>query len=565
VVFDPVYATQGSRGAKDLVIFEMRSAMNNSPMKHLGNTPFDASLEAVKLEGVARAHWNLPPAKLILQTLLRGEGVLTDSGALAISTGQFTGRSPKDRFLVKDDQTAETVDWGEINQPISADHFQRLRSDITQHLESKSVFVRDAAVGADPTTQIRTRVITEKAWANLFVHNMFIRLDEQDVLVPTPEWTVICAPSFEANPEVHGCRQGNVTAVDFTEKIILIAGSAYTGEIKKGMFSVMNFVLPTVHGVMPMHCSSNVNANGEVAVFFGLSGTGKTTLSSDENRSLIGDDEHGWGDAGIFNMEGGCYAKTIDLEASKEPQIHQAIRFGAMLENIGFAADGITPNYEDSTVTQNTRVSYPLHHIPGAIPEGKGGHPKDVFFLTCDAFGVMPPISRLENGQAMYHFLCGYTAKVAGTEVGVTEPQATFSACFGAPFMPLPPTEYAAMLGERLEKHGVRIWLVNTGWSGGGYGVGERMKLKYTRAMIQAAMKGDLDHVPYHKDDVFGLNSPTVCPGVPEDLLIPSKTWSDREEYAKAASKLADLFCINFEKFEAVATPEMLVGAPVRQ
>lgn len=542
----------------------MGNAMNNSPMKHLGNTPFDASLEAAKLEGVARAHWNLPPAKLILQTLLRGEGVLTDTGALAVCTGQFTGRSPKDRFLVKDDQTSTTVDWGDINQAIESSHFQRLHQDMVTHLEGKSVFVRDAAVGADSSTQIRTRVITEKAWSNLFVHNMFIRLDEQDVLVPAPEWTVICAPSFEANPDLHGCRQGNVTAVDFTEKCILIAGSAYTGEIKKGMFSVMNFVLPTVHGVMPMHCSSNVNDDGEVAVFFGLSGTGKTTLSSDESRSLIGDDEHGWGEEGIFNMEGGCYAKTIDLEPAKEPQIYQAIRFGAMLENIGFKADGITPNYTDSKLTQNTRVSYPLHHIPGAIETGKGGHPKDVFFLTCDAFGVMPPISRLENGQAMYHFLCGYTAKVAGTEVGVTEPQATFSACFGAPFMPLPPTEYASMLGERLEKHGVRIWLVNTGWSGGGYGVGQRMKLSYTRAMINAAMSGALDHVPYHKDEVFGLNSPATCPGVPSDLLIPSKTWTDGEAYAAAAAKLADLFCSNFEKFEEAATPAMLIGAPVR-
>ena len=534
-------------------------------MKHLGNTPFDATLEAVNLEGVGRAHWNLPPAKLILQTLLRGEGVLTESVALAISTGQFTGRSPKDRFLVKDDLTANTVDWGEINQPIDSACFGRLRSDMTAHLEGKSVFVRDAAVGADPATQIRTRVITEKAWANLFVHNMFIRLEEQDVLVPAPEWTVICAPSFDADPEVHGCRQGNVTAVDFTEKIILIAGSAYTGEIKKGMFSVMNFVLPTVHGVMPMHCSSNVNDQGDVAVFFGLSGTGKTTLSSDENRNLIGDDEHGWGDDGIFNMEGGCYAKTIDMEPSKEPQIYQAIKFGAMLENIGFNPDGITPNYMDATYTQNTRVSYPLHHIPGAVKTGKGGHPKDVFFLTCDAFGVMPPISRLENGQAMYHFLCGYTAKVAGTEVGVTEPEATFSACFGAPFMPLAPTKYASMLGERLEKHGARIWLVNTGWSGGGYGVGERMKLSYTRAMIQAAMHGDLDHVEYHRDEVFGLNSPVVCPGVPEKLLIPSKTWNDAEAYATAAAKLADLFCANFEKFEQAATPAMLVGSPTKR
>ena len=392
--------------------------MTNSLMKHVGNTPIDASLDALNLEGVARAHWNLPPAKLILQTLLRGEGVLTESGALAVSTGAFTGRSPKDRFLVRDDQTTDRVDWGEINQPMSTAHFTQLHEDLVIHLKGKSVFVRDAAVGADEKTQIKTRVISEKAWANLFVHNMFIRLDAEEVLVPKPEWTVLCAPSFEADPERHGCRQNNVTAVDFTRKIILIAGSAYTGEIKKGMFSVMNFVLPTVHQVLPMHCSSNVNESGDVAVFFGLSGTGKTTLSSDESRMLIGDDEHGWGSDGIFNMEGGCYAKTIDLDAEREPQIFQAIRFGAMLENIGFEANGVTPNYTDSSVTQNTRVSYPIHHIPGASSMGKGGHPKDIFFLTCDAFGVIPPINRLDAGQAMYHFLSGYTAKVAGTEVG---------------------------------------------------------------------------------------------------------------------------------------------------
>ncbi len=536
--------------------------MINSLMKHVGNTPFDASLESVKLEGVARAHWNLPPAKLILQTLLRGEGVLTDSGALAVSTGTFTGRSPKDRFLVEDALTRDRVDWGAINQPLEPAHFTRLHQDMVNHLKGKSVFVRDAAVGADSATQIKTRVISEKAWANLFVSNMFIRLDEQDVLVPSPEWTVICAPSFQANPERHGCRQANVTAVNFTEKLILIAGSAYTGEIKKGMFSVMNFVLPTQHNVFPMHCSCNVNEAGETAVFFGLSGTGKTTLSSDENRTLIGDDEHGWGADGVFNMEGGCYAKTIDLDAEREPQIYQAIRFGAMLENIGFEQDGVTPNYADASVTQNTRVSYPITHIPGASLQGTAAHPKDIFFLTCDAFGVLPPISRLDTGQAMYHFLSGYTAKVAGTEVGVTEPQATFSACFGAPFMPLPPTEYAEMLGDKMEAHGVRIWLVNTGWTGGGYGVGNRMKLSHTRAMIRAAMNGDFDQVEMYKDPVFGLMSPTTCAGVPSEVLIPAHVWQDQQGYNEAVAKLADLFTENFKQFEHAANAAMLEAAP---
>lgn len=537
--------------------------MNSSLMKHVGNTPFDASLDAVKLEDVGRAHWNLPPAKLILQTLLRGEGVLTNTGALSVDTGEFTGRSPKDRFIVDDRTTHDDVDWGAVNQPLSSEHFARLHEDMTAFLEGKSVFVRDAAVGADSATQIKVRVITERAWSNLFVSNMFIRLADEDVLVPNPEWHIICAPSFKANPTLHGTRQANVSAIDFTRKMILIAGSAYTGEIKKGMFSVMNFVLPTVHNVLPMHCSANMGQDGGAAVFFGLSGTGKTTLSSDPERNLIGDDEHGWGAEGVFNMEGGCYAKTIDLSAEGEPQIYDAIRFGAMLENIGFQDDGVTPDYTNREITENTRVSYPIDHIPGALPSGKGGHPNDVFFLTCDAFGVLPPISRLDKAQAMYHFLSGYTAKVAGTEVGVTEPQATFSACFGAPFMPLHPTRYAEMLGERMEKHGARIWLVNTGWSGGGFGVGKRMKLSFTRAMIGAAMRGELDNVEYRTDDMFGLAIPQSCPGVPDNLLNPKDTWTNAEAYDAAAKHLADLFKSNFEPMEAIASASILEGAPI--
>ncbi|MEC8402036.1 MAG: phosphoenolpyruvate carboxykinase (ATP) [Bacteroidota bacterium] len=531
-------------------------------MKHVGNTPFDARLDAVGLEGVGRAHWNLPPAKLILQTLLRGEGVLTDQGALAIETGTFTGRSPKDRFLVKDDATEGRVEWGDINQPMTTEAFETLLRDVQAHLDGKSVFVKDAAVGADERYRIPVRVVAEKAWSSLFVDNMFIRLSEQERWVAEPQWHVVCAPSFKADPLRHGCRQGNVSAIDFGRKIIVVAGSGYTGEIKKGMFSVMNYILPVEHNVLPMHCSSNMGENGDVAVFFGLSGTGKTTLSSDPKRALIGDDEHGWTKDGVFNMEGGCYAKTIDLSPEGEPEIHQAIRFGAMLENIGFQEDGITPDFTDDSITPNTRVSYPIHHIPGAVASGKGGHPTDIFFLTCDAFGVLPPLARLDKGQAMYHFLSGYTAKVAGTEAGVVEPQTTFSACFGAPFLPLHATEYANMLGERMTEHGVRLWLVNTGWTGGGFGVGHRMKLSHTRAMISAALRGELDDVPTNQHPVFNLDVPTACEGVPSSLWDVRSTWADVEAYDAAAEDLASRFAANFAQFAEHATEEMKAGAP---
>ena len=531
-------------------------------MKHVGNTPFDARLDAVGLEGVGRAHWNLPPAKLILQTLLRGEGVLTDQGALAIETGTFTGRSPKDRFLVKDNATEGRVDWGDINQPMTSEAFETLLRDVQAHLDGKSVFVKDAAVGADERYRIPVRVVAEKAWSSLFVDNMFIRLSEQERWVAEPQWHVVCAPSFKADPMRHGCRQGNVSAIDFGRKIIVVAGSGYTGEIKKGMFSVMNYILPVEHNVLPMHCSSNMGENGDVAVFFGLSGTGKTTLSSDPNRALIGDDEHGWTKDGVFNMEGGCYAKTIDLSPEGEPEIHQAIRFGAMLENIGFQEDGITPDFTDDSITPNTRVSYPIHHIPGAVASGKGGHPTDIFFLTCDAFGVLPPLARLDKGQAMYHFLSGYTAKVAGTEAGVVEPQTTFSACFGAPFLPLHATEYANMLGERMTEHGVRLWLVNTGWTGGGFGVGHRMTLSHTRAMISAALRGELDDVPTNQHPVFNLEVPTACEGVPSSLWDVRSTWADVEAYDAAAEDLASRFAANFAQFAEHATEEMKAGAP---
>jgi phosphoenolpyruvate carboxykinase (ATP) len=531
-------------------------------MKHNGNTPLRASLEAIGLEGVASAHWNLPPSQLILQTLLRGEGVLADTGALSVNTGKFTGRSPKDRYIVGDDKTNSRVDWGEINQSITSEQFGNLLEDAQAYLEGKNVYVRDAAVGADPATRTNTRVVAEQAYSSLFVHNMFLRLGAEELMLANPAWHIVCVPGFASNPDRHGCRQGNMSAIDFTRKVIVVAGSGYTGEIKKGMFSVMNFELPEIHGVLPMHCSSNVSKEGDVAVFFGLSGTGKTTLSSDPLRNLIGDDEHGWSDSGVFNMEGGCYAKTIDLSAEGEPQIYNAIKYGALLENIGFNEDGVTPNYEDDSITPNTRVSYPIDHIPGAVENGMGGHPTDVFFLTCDAFGVLPPISRLDANQAMFHFISGYTAKVAGTEVGVVEPQTAFSACFGAPFLPLAPTEYAEMLGERIEKHGVRIWLVNTGWTGGGYGVGSRMKLRYTRAMITAALEGKLSESDMRVDEVFGLKVPTSCPDVPVEILTPRETWEDKSAYDAAALDLAKRFVTNFSKFDDTATDAMRSGGP---
>ena len=463
---------------------------------------------------------------------------------------------------MKDNATEGRVDWGDINQPMTSEAFETLLRDVQAHLDGKSVFVKDAAVGADERYRIPVRVVAEKAWSSLFVDNMFIRLSEQERWVAEPQWHVVCAPSFKADPMRHGCRQGNVSAIDFGRKIIVVAGSGYTGEIKKGMFSVMNYILPVEHNVLPMHCSSNMGENGDVAVFFGLSGTGKTTLSSDPKRALIGDDEHGWTKDGVFNMEGGCYAKTIDLSPEGEPEIHQAIRFGAMLENIGFQEDGITPDFTDDSITPNTRVSYPIHHIPGAVASGKGGHPTDIFFLTCDAFGVLPPLARLDKGQAMYHFLSGYTAKVAGTEAGVVEPQTTFSACFGAPFLPLHATEYANMLGERMTEHGVRLWLVNTGWTGGGFGVGHRMKLSHTRAMISAALRGELDDVPTNQHPVFNLEVPTACEGVPSSLWDVRSTWADVEAYDAAAEDLASRFAANFAQFAEHATEEMKAGAP---
>ncbi|RBQ05252.1 phosphoenolpyruvate carboxykinase (ATP) [Pedobacter miscanthi] len=493
--------------------------------------------------------YQLSPKELIDEALLNNEGTMAASGALAIDTGKFTGRSPKDRFIVCDDVTEDQVWWGDVNIKISPEKFDQLYGKITGYLGDRTIYVRDATACADPDYSISIRVITETAYQNLFAHHLFIRPDE-DGLVGMPEWTIIAAPGFLADTAVDGTRQENFSVINFTKKMILIGGTGYTGEIKKGIFSVLNFILPVYKNTLSMHCSANVGKDGDTAIFFGLSGTGKTTLSADPERGLIGDDEHGWGNDSVFNFEGGCYAKCVDLTEEKEPQIFKAIKFGSLLENINFFPGTKEVDYANIDKTENTRVAYPIDYIDNAIIPSIAAVPKNIFFLTADAFGVLPPISKLNVEQAMFHFMSGYTAKVAGTEAGVTEPQLTFSACFGKAFLPLHPSKYAALLGEKMKKHEVNVWLVNTGWSGGAYGVGKRMKLSYTRAMIKAALNGSLNHNHYKQHHVFKLMMPLNCPGVPSDILDPSKTWDNQEEYFLKAYQLADAFEENFKQFE---------------
>ena len=510
--------------------------------------------------------YNLPPAKLICDTIQKNQGVLTDNGALMVDTGKFTGRSPKDRYIVKDEITANTVWWGNINQEFSQENYQRLKNKMTTFLSGRELYVRDAMAGADPRYALNVRIINTAPWQNLFCYNMFIRPTAEELLNFKPEFTVIAAPEFKANPAVDGTKAENFSIINFSDKTILIGGSAYTGEIKKGIFSVLNYILPQEKSVLSMHCSANKGKKNDTAIFFGLSGTGKTTLSADPERSLIGDDEHGWTDKGVFNFEGGCYAKVIDLSEEKEPQIWNAIKFGALLENTRFFPKTNKVDYQNSVVTENTRVSYPIHHIENASEPSVGRKPKNIFFLTCDAYGVLPPISKLSKEQAMYHFISGYTAKVAGTEEGITEPQTVFSACFGAPFMPLHPIKYAEMLGEKMVKENVNVWLVNTGWIGGAYGKGSRISLKYTRAMISAALKGELDNVKYNEHPIFGLHMPMSCPDVPAELLNPRKMWEKLPEgttaYDLQAKKLAEAFRNNFQKFKTGLTEEVLAGGP---
>lgn len=509
-------------------------------------------------------HYQSSPAELIQQTLFRQEGVLSSTGALCINTGKFTGRSPQDKFTVKDEITENTIAWNNINIPIAEQHFLELKDKMIAYLnQQETIWVRDAYACADENYALNIRVVTETPSSNLFAYNMFLRPTESELEGFKPEWTIIHAPNFLADPAIDGTRQENFSITSFKYKTILIGGTAYTGEMKKGIFYVLNYLMPVKEKVLSMHCSANIGQEKDVAVFFGLSGTGKTTLSADPERKLIGDDEHGWADSSVFNFEGGCYAKCIDLSEEKEPDIFRAIRQGALVENVTFIDDTNEIDFASKKITENTRVSYPINYISNSIEPSIGGVPKNIFFLTCDAYGILPPISKLNAEQAMYQFISGYTAKVAGTETGVTEPKATFSACFGAPFLPLHPGDYARMLGEKLKKHDVNVWLVNTGWIGGGYGVGARIKLHFTRSMIAAALIGDLATVEYTMHPVFGVMVPKSCPGVPSALLDPRSTWTNKEEYDQAAKRLAERFIKNFEKFAGHVDPEVQNAQPL--
>ena len=505
---------------------------------------------------------NLSPAHLYEESFARRDGQLVHMGGIATVTAPHTGRSPNDRFVVRDTLSEESVDWGNVNVPISPDHFSVLQQDVIAHLNNQDLFVHDARAGADPKHGINVRVISESPWHALFAHNMFLRLESDQLAEFRPEFTVLHAPHLKADPERHGTASGAAIVVNFSAREVLITGTRYAGEIKKSIFSVLNHMLPE-SSVLPMHCSANLGSAGDVALFFGLSGTGKTTLSADAARGLIGDDEHGWGEEGIFNFEGGCYAKTIRLSPESEPEIFQATQmFGTILENVVLDETSLKIDFDDGSITENTRASYPIHYIPNAVIPGRASHPRNVVFLTADAFGVLPPISKLTPEQAMYHFLSGYTAKVAGTERGVTEPKATFSACFGAPFLPRHPSVYAELLGEKLKQHAATIWLVNTGWSGGAYGVGSRMKLSHTRRMVNAALGGELDEVSFDTDPVFGLAVPSVISGVPTEVLSPRKTWQNPEEYDTAASRLAEMFRENFERFADQVPDEVIASGP---
>ena len=508
------------------------------------------ALEDYGLVNLGTINWNLSPAELVEHSLARKEGELAANGAFAATTGSHTGRSPKDKFIVANEDYASKIWWGEVNHPLSREYFEAIRSSLAAYLQGRDVYVLDAAAGADPQYRLSLQVVTELAWHNLFARQLFLRANESDLRSQRPGFTILCVPNFHLDPRVHGTRPGSEAGIiiDFEERLVLIAGTQYAGEMKKSVFTILNFILPA-QDVLPMHCSANVGDDDGVALFFGLSGTGKTSLSADISRSLIGDDEHGWGDNGVFNFEGGCYAKCINLAQKYEPQIWNAIRFGAVYENVVLHAGTREPDYANDSLTENTRAAYPVDFIDNVIETGMGGQPKAVIFLSADSFGVLPPVSKLTTPQAMYYFLSGYTSKLAGTEAGVTTPEATFSSCFGAAFLPLQPGEYANLLRERIEKHDVRCYLINTGWTGGPYGVGSRISISYTRSIVRAAINGVLDKAETVTDPVFGLHVPTTCPDVPDEILIPRNTWQDKEAYDRQAADLATRFKKNFRQF----------------
>ncbi|WP_110114196.1 phosphoenolpyruvate carboxykinase (ATP) [Bacillus sp. CGMCC 1.16541] len=523
----------------------------------------DMSIELSELLKLQTIQQNLSVPQLVEKVLQRSEGTLTSTGAVRVETGKYTGRSPEDKFIVEEETTKQLIDWGKVNKPFSAEKFDSLYKKVLAYLKEKDeLFVFNGYAGADAKYTLPIRVINEYAWHNLFAHQLFIRPTEENVTSHAAEFTIVSAPNFKADPVVDGTNSETFIMISFERKIILIGGTEYAGEMKKSIFSVMNFILPQ-KDILSMHCSANVGNEGDVALFFGLSGTGKTTLSADANRRLIGDDEHGWSSSGVFNVEGGCYAKCINLSEEKEPQIFNAIRFGAVLENVTIDYDTRLADYDDNSLTENTRAAYPIQAIDNIVDPSVAGHPTAIVFLTADAFGVLPPISKLTKEQAMYHFLSGYTSKLAGTERGVTSPQATFSTCFGSPFLPLPATTYAEMLGKKIDEHNVNVYLVNTGWTGGEYGVGERMKLRYTRAMVRAALEGELSNAETVKDGIFGLEIPIHVPGVPDEVLQPAKAWTDASQYEEKAKELASKFKENFKKFSNVPSEIKDAGGPL--
>lgn len=525
--------------------------------------PSNFSLENNGLRNLNMVYWSLPTAALIERIVSRREGVLAHEGSIVVRSGQHTGRSANDKFIVKTGEEGDNIWWGDVNKSVTPKQFERLYLRLTAYFQGRDVFVQDTTAVAHPDYKMNIRIVTARAAHSLFARNMFLRKSDEELPGHVPEFTVLQAPGFQALPSEEGTNSETFIIVNFEKKLVLIGGTSYSGEIKKSIFSVLNYILPQ-KGVLPMHCSANISEEGESALFFGLSGTGKTTLSSDPNRLLIGDDEHGWGDDGIFNFEGGCYAKTIRLSSKYEPLIHDATRrFGTILENVVFDPITRQVDFDDNSHTENTRASYPIGFLPNSVENGMGGHPNHVFFLTADAFGVLPPISKLTPEQAIYYFISGYTSKLAGTEKGLgKEPQATFSACFGAPFLPLHPKVYGELLKEKIKKHNSQVWLINTGWTGGPYGVGERMHLPYTRAMITAALNGDLKDTKLRKDAIFGLHVPEYVPDVPDSVLNPRETWADKEAFDKAALDLVNLFKLNIEQFSGEISDEIVKAGP---